>query len=362
MNHYYEYPPDNNKPPKFDFMQGIKASSLLNFVPLLPIKELKVSMGEGGTPLTHLKTFGQSIGLNQVWAKREDLNPTGCFKDRESAVVISAALEQNQPAVHVVSSGNAALSTAAYAQKAGIACTCYVPTSTSQEKVTLMQLFGAAVEKIDGTYENVYRQVADESLPSWNVTTGKNPLRTQANKTIAYELWLDHQVPDVLVVAAGNGGCLAGIWLGLEELKQAGLITKLPKLVAVQVAGASPLQQALAEHQAYSILNHDLDSIAEGIIATESYCSPIAVAALTATNGEVIEVTDHEIATALQQIIQFESIVPEPTTAAVYAALPKISDVKTDDQIVCVHGGTGLKFLSKINQLVQITPKKGTIS
>ena len=334
---------------------------LRKFLPLLPLRQLSASFGagEGNTPLSQLHALGAKFGLRNLFAKREDYNPTGCFKDRESAVVVSAALEFGHTAVHLVSSGNAALSTAAYAQKAGIACTCYVPEKTTSEKVALMKLFGATVHLVSGFYEDVYRYVVDTIDPglqgkSWNVTSGQNSYRTEGNKTIAYELWEQLQgVPDLIVVGAGNGGCLTGIWQGFLDLKALGKSNTLPKMVAVQVAGAAPLKVACELGVDFSILSDVEDSVAEGIVAGESYCSPKAVKAITESGGCVIEVSDKEILQAMEQVIELESIVPEPTTAAVYAAIPKIFSKRSNATIVCIHGGTGLKYLESIAQQLQ---------
>lgn len=328
------------------------AIGMEKYLPLLPVKKLSASFGdfEGNTPIVVLENLGKSLRLDYLYAKLEDQNPTGCFKDRESAIVISAAKNKGLKQVNIASSGNAALSTAAYSQRVGIGCTCYVPEKTSKEKIILMELFGAKVIKIPGFYEDVYRHLVDLNPPGWNVTSGQNELRTEGDKTIAFELWEQLGVPDVILVPSGNGGCLAGIWKGFKELKKLNKIENLPKMVAVQVENAAPLKLALSEDKPYVILDSINDSVAEGIVALESYCSPHAVAALKESGGYVIEVSDAEIIYALKNIIKLESLVPEPTTATVYAALPKLFE-PANSKIVCINTGSGLKFLDEIAKL-----------
>ena len=41
-----------------------------------------LSLGEGGTPLRREKWLAEWAGIDAVWVKREDLNPTGSHKDR----------------------------------------------------------------------------------------------------------------------------------------------------------------------------------------------------------------------------------------------------------------------------------------
>lgn len=310
------------------------------------LPESIVTIGEGNTPLTWSNKMG-------VWIKHEEMNPTGCFKDRESAVVISKAIQLEYKTVVVVSSGNAALSTAAYAQKAGLKCMAYVPEKTSKAKKQLIEMFGAKIYEIPGFYEDVYRYVVDHPIPgAWNVTSGQNAWRVEGNKAIAYEIFkqLGH-VPDFVVLPAGNGGCLAGIWKGFDELLRAEKITKVPRMVAVQVEGADPLQVAVKQGKSWVNLKNVDDSVAEGIVAAESYCSPKALEAIKKSNGDVVTVTDKEIVEALGRIMLQESLVSEPTSAAAFAGLKKLHTTK-ESEIVVINTGSGMKMLDEIMELI----------
>lgn len=329
---------------------------LARWLPLLPVEAIHSSIeGLGDTPLTRATKFGQKVGLSNLWVKREDINPTGCFKDRESAVIISAAVERGHEAVYVISSGNAALSTTKFAVENGLDCTCVVPEKTSQDKIDLIKKYGAKLELIPGLYEDVYRTVVDREMPGWNVTSGQNPLRIEGGKTMAYEIFEQlGDVPDVIVIPSGNGGCLAATWKGFVELHKLGKISKLPKMVSVQIEGAAPIKVALERGVPYVRLD-DIgeigDSVAEGIVAEESYNSPQAVRALQESGGYVIEVNDTEILQALKDIIETEDIVPEPTAAAVFAALPKLQE-PSGALVVAVNTGDGKKMLAEIEHLL----------
>lgn len=323
------------------------------FLPLLPVDSIPSKIkGLGDTSLDRATALGTVVGLSDLWIKREDQNPTGCFKDRESAVIIAAALEQNVDTVYVVSSGNAALSTARFAEEAGIDCTCYVPAKTTQDKKDLIVEYGAKLELIDGFYEDVFRTVVDMDPPGWNVTSGQNPYRIEGGKTMAYEIFAQlGGVPDVVVIPSGNGGCLAATWKGFVELNKLGITDKLPQMVCVQIKDAAPIKVAFEQNKPFVILGDIENSIAEGIIAQESYNSPQAVAALKESGGYVIEVTDQEVVDALRTVIETESIIPEPTAAAVYAALPKLIGAK-DALVVAVNTGDGKKMLGEIEHLL----------
>lgn len=326
---------------------------LSRYLPLLPIEKLHTSIEVGDTPLEKAEKFGEEVGLTNLWIKREDLNPTGCFKDRESAVIISAAVEKGHKSVYIVSSGNAALSTAKFAREAGIECMCYVPEKTTKDKQDLITKFGAKLELIPGFYEDVYRTVVDRNLLGWNVTSGQNPYRIEGGKTMAYEIFEQlNEVPDVIVIPSGNGGCLAATWKGFVELKKLGKINKLPKMVCVQITGAAPIKIAFEQNKPYVVLGDIEDSVAEGIIAQESYNSPQAVQALQESGGYVIEVNDSEVVHALKTIIKTEGIIPEPTAAATFAALYKLNEPK-NSLVVAINTGDGKKMMDEVNHLIK---------
>src|SRR5438067_2380304 len=83
----------------------------------------RITLGEGGTPLIETPRLAASIGIARLFLKLDNLNPTGSFKDRGTAVAVAEALARG--ATHLVedSSGNAGASAAAYAARAGLRCT-----------------------------------------------------------------------------------------------------------------------------------------------------------------------------------------------------------------------------------------------
>ncbi len=326
---------------------------LARYIPLLPVIDYKkvLSQYSFNTPVIKTNNFGKKLGYNNVWVKYEDLNPNGCFKDRESLVIILKAIEKKINSIHIVSSGNAALSIASFANKFNIKCTCFIPSKTTQEKQDLIKFFGAKLIKIPGFYEDVYRRVVNSTHNSWNVTAGQNVFRGEGDKTIAFELWEQIGVPDYILVPCGNGTNLAGIFKGFWELKQLKKINKLPKMIGVQIKKADPLKKAIASGNDYSIIKEIEDSIAEGIVAEESYDSPKAIKAIKDSNGYIISVTDEEIKKALKLIIKLESIIPEITSASAYAALAKLK-VSKCSKIIIINTGSGMKTIGEINAIV----------
>lgn len=322
-------------------------SSWSKYLDLLPIDNFKIHFNEQKTPLFKLKNIGNKYNLTNLFLKDESKNPTGSFKDKETICAINKAIEWNIKKIFIVSSGNAAVSAAAYAQKAGIECLCLVPKNMSVGKRFLINLYGGKIKEIDGNYEEIYRYAIDNNFPGWNTTPGINPIKEEGIKIIGFEIWEDINVPDVVMVPCGNGTLLFGIYKAFKELQYLGLIKKLPKFIGVQIKNASPLKLALDQDKEFVRLEEVFDSIAEGIIAQESYSSPKVMMALNETKGQIIEVDDKEITEALEEVTKMESLIPEITSVSVFAALKKIKFNK-NETIVLVQTAGGMKNLKEI--------------
>ena len=79
---------------------------LWRYKELLPVTGEPVSLQEGGTPLYHMKKLGEELGLKNLYAKHEGMNPSGSFKDRGMTVGVSMALQLGMKTVACASTGN----------------------------------------------------------------------------------------------------------------------------------------------------------------------------------------------------------------------------------------------------------------
>ena len=317
------------------------------YLDLLPINNFQINFNEQKTPLVKIKKFGFKYGIQNIYVKDESKNPTGSFKDKGSICAVNKALEWNIQNIFIVSSGNAAVSLSAYAHKAGIQCVNLVPKKLTVGKRFLISLYGGELKEINGNYEQIYRWVIDNSYRGWNCTPGINPIADEGIKIIGYEIWEEIGVPDIIVIPCGNGTLLFGIYKAFKELQFLGLTNKLPKLIGVQIKNAAPLKTAWQEKKDFVKLSGIPSSIAEGIIAEESYSSPKVIIALEDTGGEIIEVDDQEIIQALSEIIKLESLIPEPTAAVVFAAVKKLI-LHKHQKIVLIQSSGGMKNLKEI--------------
>jgi threonine synthase len=327
----------------------------LNRVPF-PIEPFAIF--EGNTPLIQGRGLSEHYGFSNVYYKCEMVNPTGSFKDRGSAFIIAQALKLGMKNIIAASSGNLATSLAAYSLKAGLNLHIFVPKNTSPEKLELIRLLKANVVYVDGKFEDAYYA----SLKSMNAEgfysahAGSNPFALEGYKNISLEIFNKIGVPDYVIVPAGDGALLSAIWKGFMELRAVGLAERTPRMIAVQVKGADPIVTAYHRNLLKYVEKNPVDSIAEGIVASESYNSILAVKALRESGGFPVSVTDEEIKRNLGYAVR-EGLIIEPTSAASLAALEKLKEdgrVGREETIVPMLTGSGIKTLSEISKVLNV--------
>ena len=129
-----------------------------------------MSLGEGNTPLVHLKTIGRRLGLPSVFAKNEAQNPTGSFKDRGTAVAIQKAVSLGFRRIGTVSTGNMAASTAAYGARAGLATVVLLKEGTSVASLRATGIFGPSSSRSGATMAGSF-MTASGSAGTWGSTS-----------------------------------------------------------------------------------------------------------------------------------------------------------------------------------------------
>jgi threonine synthase len=264
---------------------------------------------------------------------------------------------------HIVedSSGNAGASLAAYAARAGIAIDVFCPASTSSGKLAQIKLYGAQLRLIEGP-----RQRATEALEHHVAATGDvyashlwHPYFLEGVKTIAFEITEQNgwQAPGVVICPVGAGSILLGLYKGFTELRQAGVIDRLPRLFAAQAANICPVYQAFEQHKSdVPPLLEPQPTMAEGIALPRPVRGPLLLQALRDTNGGVAIVSEAEICEGLV-ILGRCGICVEPTSAVVVKAFEHLEDagtVRSHEQVVLVLSGFGLKAGEALQQVIGV--------
>ena len=308
----------------------------------------EVSFGEGFTPLLPVH-----FGKHEVLVKQDHLFPTGSYKDRGAAVMISQVKALKIDRVVEDSSGNAGCAVAAYCAKAGIACDIYVPASTSQGKLVQIERYGARLHRIPGSREDTARAVETAAEQYYYASHSWNPFFFQGTKTFAFEVCeqLGWKAPDTVVLPAGNGTLLLGAELGFRELRDAGIIPSIPKIIAVQSDGCAPLAAAFEIGADQPQVVDPRATMAEGIAIASPVRGWQILRAVRASGGNFLRVSEEEIHAALLKLCSMGFYV-EPTSAATIAGVEKyISNSAGGERIVSVFTGHGLKASEKMAKL-----------
>lgn len=330
---------------KFD-LKKIKNSypNLWRYEDAIAIDQKKgiVSFNEGFTPLEKIVIAGKN-----VFIKQEQLFGTGSYKDRGACTLITKAKQLGIKKVVQDSSGNAGCAIAAYAAKAKISCEIFLPENTSSNKIYQIQAYGAKITKVEGNRNDTAVAAWAAAQKDYYASHCYNPWFFEGTKTFAFEVCeqLNWKSPDAVVLPAGNGTLVIGCYIGFNQLAEAGIISKIPKIIAVQAQACAPLYQKFfninTPEQTYGT------TIAEGIAVENPPRGKQIIEAVMNTGGTMITVTDDKITNSWKKMAQMGYYI-EPTSAATISGLEKYIEQTNDQVIVSLFSGHGLKGKSLI--------------
>ncbi|HQN90787.1 MAG TPA: threonine synthase [Methanoculleus sp.] len=323
--------------------------SVWRYREILPVRGEPVTLQEGGTPLYHLKKIGKDLGLPELYAKHEGMNPTGSFKDRGMTVGVSMALELGMKSVACASTGNTSASLAAYAAKAGVPCVVLLPAGkVALGKVAQALMHGARVISIRGNFDRALEMVHELCVShGLYLLNSVNPYRLEGQKTIGFEV-IDQVggVPDRMVLPVGNAGNISAVYKGLKELEALGFIDRLPMMTGIQAAGSQPVVRAIEQNLNVLIPESNPETVATAIRIGAPVNAEKALVAIRATGGTAAAVTDEEILAMQKDLARKEGIGVEPASAASVAGVRRLVEqglIDRDERIVCVVTGHLLK-------------------
>ena len=285
-----------------------------------------VSFPEGNTPLLERASVAAFAGAPRLSLKHEGMNPTGSFKDRGMTVAMTQAKRIGARAVACATTGNTGASMAAYAAIAGIPAFVLVPAGgVSAAKLAQAMAYGARILLVRGDFNDCLRLVreASERLGVY-LLNSVNPWRIEGQKTIMFETLaqLSWKAPDWIAFPAGNLGNTAAFGKALTEAHALGLIKKIPRLAAVQAAGAAPFA---ASYREQFRMRHRVkaNTVATAINIGDPASYARAVTAIRDTSGVVTAVTDAEILEAKAEI-DASGTGCEPASAASVAGVRQL--------------------------------------
>jgi threonine synthase len=328
-------------------------------------------LGEGGTPLLHAANLGMMLGNPNIFIKDERRGPTHSFKDRQAAVNIAVLKSAGVSEMVLASTGNVAIAFSAYAARAGIKLWAFLTSLVPPEKMREVTLYGTQVIKVTASYDQA-KQIAAEFARQRGLffeTGARNIASVEAMKTIAYEIaeqlgnieagfgftsggqyanqsdslgnHLRWRAPDWYIQAVSGGLGPLGVQKGFRELKDIGLIQRLPAMANIQTEGCAPMVQAF--HEKLETVRPVLSPRTH--ISTLSTGNPgrtysLLYQRMQAEGGGIFEsVSDEEAIRAMHILAKMEGISVEPATGVAFAGLIKLirNGVIMPDEVVVVN-------------------------
>jgi threonine synthase len=309
-----------------------------------------VTLMEGNTPIYTAPRSAEYAALDHLRFKHQGMNPTGSFKDNGMTTGVTQARALGARAVACASTGNTSASMAAFAARAGMRGVVFIPAGqVAYGKLSQSLEYGSLVVEIEGNFDDAMRLVRELAQETeLYLLNSINPFRLEGQKAIAIEMMeqLNWTPPDWLVVPGGNLGNSSAIGKGLFEMRELGLIERLPRLAVIQAEGASPLYEYVHgdDKSAFHPFEHPA-TLATAIKIGRPVSWPRAMRALAWTDGLVERVSEQEIADA-KAIIGRDGIGCEPASATTLAGIKKLvsaGEIKSHENVVAVLTGNVMK-------------------
>jgi len=332
-------------------LDPIDQSGVWRFREILPAiaKTQVITIREGNTPVYELPHCAKSAGVEQLWAKHQGMNPTGSFKDTGMTVAASFARNAGYKWVACASTGNTSASMAAYAARGGLHSLVLIPDGKiSWSKLSQSLDYGAITCQLKTDFDGCVRVLNEvvQRMPVY-LLNSVNPYRVEGQKTAAFEL-LEHfgwNPPDHIIVPGGNLANSSAVGKALREMKQLGLISRMPKISVIQAEGANPLVRTIRETGGEKLVSVHADTMATAIRIGNPASWKKALRVFRESGGAVEEVSEIEIALAKAEI-GAEGVGCEPASAVTLAGLKKLvrqGFVKSCESVVLVLTGHVLK-------------------
>jgi threonine synthase len=326
-------------------------------IPFLPDDAPVITLQEGNTPLLDAPRAADYAGLDFMAFKHQGFNPTGSFKDNGMTTGASQAAALGRNLVACVSTGNTSASMAAYAARGGLQAVIFIPAGQiATGKLAQSLEYGALTIQVEANFDVTWKLVVElVEQTGIYLLNSVNPFRVEGQKTIMIEMMeqMGWEPPDWVVLPAGNLGNSSAFGKGLREMKQLGLIARLPRLALIQAEGSAPLYHLLRRAEAEKRTPREIGL--EPVANPQTLATAIRIGApaswkkalreLEATNGVVEAVSEQEIADA-KAVIGLSGIGCEPASAATLAGIRKLvaaNVIDKSERVVAVLTGNLLK-------------------
>src|SRR6266487_2486858 len=230
-------------------------SGVWRFRELMPFyrsEDQIVTIGEGRTVLQTADLLARQLKMQpgKLQLQYEGLNPSGSFKDNGMTAAFTHAKMVGAKKVACASTGNTSASLAMFASLAEMQGVVFIGSG----KIALGKLsqaldYGALTLQIQGDFDACLRRIRHIAVDMPEVgiylMNSVNPFRLEGQKSIMYRVLeaRDWESPDWIIVPGGNLGNCSAFGKAFMELKELGLIKKVPRLAVINATGANTLNE-----------------------------------------------------------------------------------------------------------------------
>ncbi len=333
-------------------LRRLDQSGVWRFRELLPILDsfgMRSLCAKATRRSIRLTRAAKALGIDQLFAKHQGMNPSGSFKDTGMTAALSVAKERGFEWVACASTGNTSAAMAAYAARAGLRSLVLIPEGKiAWGKLSQAMDYGAVTCQLKTDFDGCVRVLTEivHQAPIY-LLNSVNPYRLEGQKTPAFEIAeaFDWNVPDHLIVPGGNLANSSALGKGFRELRELGLVARMPRISVIQAEGANPLVRSFVRSQGKELEPVEAHTRATAIRIGNPASWRKAARMIQDTGGWCLDVTEAEIAIAKAEL-GAEGLGCEPASAVTLAGLKKLradGKVASGETVVLVLTGHTLK-------------------
>ena len=310
------------------------------------------------TPLELAPLISKRV-QNQVWFKREDLQPVFSFKLRGAYNrMINLSDEEKQAGVIAASAGNHAQGVALASAKLGVKATIVMPKTTPPIKIDSVRRLGGNVVLEGDSYDEASvfaKELAQQqNLAFIHPYDDVDVIAGQG--TIALEILRQHSKSfDVIFVPVGGGGLIAGIAAVIKQ------VSPKTRIIGVEPEDAACLTEALKADERITLKHVGI--FADGAAVAQVGKIPFRIAKTCV--DEMITVKTDEICAAVKDIFEDTRAIAEPAGALGVAGMKKFVEKYNVSglDMACIISGANMNFdrLRHISERTELGEKREAI-
>jgi|TARA_A100000164_G_scaffold129887_1_gene115117 threonine dehydratase len=274
---------------------------------------------------------------NNIYLKREDLQPIFSFKNRGAYnKIINLSDEQKSQGIIAASAGNHAQGVALACKRLNIKCNIVMPVTAPENKLNAVKRLGAKVTLFGENLADALVKAGEINKKNkfTFVHPFDDPFTIAGQGTVGKEILEDDIDYDVIFVPVGGGGLLAGISAWIRQHN------KKIKIIGVEVNDSACLTEALKSNK--RILLKRVGLFADGVAVSQVGKNNLDV--IKECVDEVMTVNIDEVCAAVKDIFEDTRVLSEPSGAVALAGLKIYSKRIKNKNLLAISSGANVNF------------------